>query len=35
MFFYVLKGGIDFLLDGIEKESNANNGAKQFFDSIL
>jgi len=35
MFFYVLKGGIDFLLDGIEKEGNNNNHAKQFFDSIL
>ena len=34
MFFYVLKGGIDFLLDGIEKDSN-NKGAQQFFDSIL
>ena len=26
MFFYVLKGGVDFLLDGIEKDSN-NKGA--------
>jgi hypothetical protein len=35
MFFYVLKGGIDFLLDGIEKEGNSGEHAKQFFDSIL